>query len=69
MEERRKKQDPMLNPALRPERDPEYGENLSGTDPMETVSVKNPDEGRSWPMIWAVVTIVCVIIAVALLVF
>jgi hypothetical protein len=34
---------------------------------MDTVSVKK-DEGAAWPMIWAVVTIVCVLIAIALLV-
>ena len=55
-----------LNPALKQERDASYGPDQSGTDPMETVSVKK-DEGTAWPMIWAVVTIVCVIIAIVLL--
>jgi hypothetical protein len=35
---------------------------------MDTVSVKK-DEGAAWPMIWAVTTIVCVIIAIVLIAF
>lgn len=59
--------DAPLNPSLKQVHDRTYGPDQSGTDPMETVSVKK-DEGAAWPMIWAVVTILCVIIAVALLV-
>lgn len=55
-----------LNPALKQEHDSSYGPDQNGTDPMETVSVKK-DEGRAWPLIWAVVTIACVIIAILLL--
>lgn len=58
--------DAPLNPALKPERDATYGPDQQGTDPMASVSVQK-DEGRAWPMIWAVVTIVCVIIAILLL--
>lgn len=57
-----------LNPALKQGHDSTYGPDQTGTDPMETVSVKK-DEGTAWPMIWAVVTIACVIIAIVLLVF
>jgi hypothetical protein len=53
-----------LNPALHREIDASHGTEFQGTDPMKTVSVKDPDEGRSWPMIWAIVTILCVVIAV-----
>jgi hypothetical protein len=56
--------DAPLNPALHREVDATHGTEFKGTDPMKTVSVKNPDEGRSWPMIWAVVAIVCLAIAV-----
>ena len=56
-----------LNPALKQVHDATYGPDQSGTDPMDTVSIKK-EEGKSWPMIWAVTTIVCVIIAIVLLV-
>jgi len=57
-----------LNPAMKQRRDDTYGPDQSGTDPMDTVSVKR-DEGSYWPAIWAITTIVCVIIALMLLVF
>ena len=57
-----------LNPALRRGIDASHGTDFHGTDPMKTVSVQNPEEGRSWPMIWAIVAIVCVVIAVLYLV-
>jgi hypothetical protein len=57
-----------LNPALKQTRDSTYGPDQSGTDPMASVSVKK-DEGTAWPMIWAVCTILGVIIAIALIVF
>jgi len=60
--------DAPLNPALKRGVDDTYGADQQGTDPMDTVSVQK-DEGTAWPMIWAVTTIVCVIIAVALIFF
>jgi hypothetical protein len=60
--------DAPLNPALKREHDPSYGPDQSGADPMDTVSVKK-DEGAAWPMIWAVTTIVCVIVAIVLIAF
>lgn len=57
-----------LNPALKQAHDDTYGRDQSGTDPMDSVSVQK-EEGTAWPMIWAVTTIVCVIIAVMLLIF
>jgi hypothetical protein len=56
--------DASLNPALQRQIDSSHGTDFRGTDPMKTVSVKNPNEGRSWPMIWAIVAIVCVALAV-----
>jgi hypothetical protein len=56
--------DAPLNPALKRGIDASHGTEFHGTDPMKTVSVKDPDEGRSWPMIWAIVAIVCVALAV-----
>lgn len=56
--------DAPINPALKRETDASHGTQFQGTDPMRTVSVKDPDEGRSWPMIWLVVAAVCVLVAV-----
>ena len=60
--------EPALNPALQKNVDASHGTEFEGTDPMRTVSVQNPDEGRSWPAIWAIVTIICVVVAVYYLV-
>jgi hypothetical protein len=56
--------DARLNPALHREIDASHGTEFRGTDPMKTVSVQDPDEGRSWPLIWAIVAILCAVIAV-----
>ena len=60
--------DAPLNPALKKRHDELYGPDQRGTDPMKTVSVQK-DEGKVWPAIWAVVTILCLVIAVALIFF
>lgn len=57
-----------LNPALKQVHDATYGPDQSGTNPMDKVSVQK-EEGAAWPMIWAVVTIACVIITIALVFF
>lgn len=62
--ERPTTRDAPLNPALHRQIDASHGTEFKGTDPMKTVSVQDPDEGRSWPMIWAVVAIICVALAV-----
>lgn len=56
--------DSSLNPALHREIDKSHGETFEGTDPMRTVSVKDPDEGKAWPIVWAVVAIVCLAVAI-----
>lgn len=56
--------DASLNPGLHREIDASHGTEFHGTDPMRTVSVKNPNEGRSWPIIWALVAFFCVVLAV-----
>jgi hypothetical protein len=56
--------DAPLNPGLHREIDASHGTEFKGTDPMATVSVRNPDEGRSWPMIWAAVAVACLLIAI-----
>lgn len=57
--------DTQLNPALHQTRG-DYGEQHQGTDFSEKVSVKDAEEGSSWPMIWAVVLIVCVAVTIYL---
>ncbi|WP_444893773.1 hypothetical protein ACJJIW_18230 [Microbulbifer sp. JMSA004] len=59
--------DAHLNPDLHAVRDDTYGPDQEGHDPMESVSVK-PEKKRLWPMVWAIVTIACVLIAVFLLI-
>lgn len=56
--------DGTVNPAMRREVDATHGTEFKGTDPMKTVSVQDPEEGRHWPIVWAVVAIVCVAIAI-----
>lgn len=56
--------DPSINPAMHAQIDKSHGTEFSGTDPMDTVSVKDPDEGRSWPLIWAVVVVVSILVMV-----
>lgn len=56
-----------LNPALRREDDSSHGTLFEGTDPMTTVSVQDADEGSSWPLIWAVVGVLGVLVAAYLL--
>lgn len=60
--------DTPLNPHLKRAQDDTYGPDQSGTDPMESVSVQK-DEGKAWPIIWAAVTIFCLIVAALLLLF
>lgn len=45
-----------LNPALKSERETGHDNQVSSAAPIETASVQR-QEGRSWPMIWAIVVI------------
>lgn len=56
-----------LNPALRRTVDESHGTRFAGTDPMATVSVQDAEEGRNWPLIWAVVAAICVLVTIYLL--
>lgn len=56
-----------LNPALQAHEDHSHGDAFHGTDPMRSVSVHDPDEGSSWPWIWAIVALACVLVTVYLL--
>jgi hypothetical protein len=59
--------DAPLNPALQRSVDQSHGTRFEGTDPMKTVSVQDAEEGRSWPWIWAVVAVICVLVTIFLL--
>ena len=56
-------QDAPLNPALKSETETVYPTNESSRAPIETTSAKE-NEGEGWPVIWLVVTIICVLFAV-----
>jgi hypothetical protein len=52
-----------LNPALRSETETVYETKVSSRAPIETTSARE-NEGEGWPVIWLVVTAVCVVLAV-----
>ena len=56
-------QDAPLNPALKSETETVYPTKESSRAPIETTSAKE-NEGEGWPVIWLVVTIICVIFAI-----
>lgn len=58
--------DAPLNPALKSRRETTH-DTRSSAAPVDTVSVQR-QEGRAWPMIWLIVTLVCVAIAIYLIV-
>ena len=59
--------DAPLNPALKSETETVYETNVSSPAPIETASAKE-NEGEGWPVIWVVVTAVCVMLAIYFLV-
>ncbi|GAA5523674.1 hypothetical protein Maes01_00223 [Microbulbifer aestuariivivens] len=67
MSEKTPPKDAHLNPDLHAVHDDTYGPDQEGHDPMETVSV-TPAKNRFWPRVWAIVTIVCILIAIFLLI-
>jgi len=58
---------PGVRTDLRKSIDPEYDPRDGDSRPFDSVSVKQDEERRVWPVIWAVTTIVMVIIAVYLI--
>lgn len=54
-----------LNPALKERRETTHETARESPAPADTTSVKG-DSGRLWPIIWAVVTVVCVVIVILL---
>jgi hypothetical protein len=52
-----------LNPALKSRTDHVYDTSNSSPAPIDTASAKE-GEGEGWPIIWLVVTVVCVVLAI-----
>lgn len=64
---RDKPRDIPLNPALKSETETVYDTKVSSPAPIETASAKQ-NEGEGWPIIWLVVTVVCVALAIYFLI-
>jgi hypothetical protein len=60
--------EPGLNPALRKRTEEVHDTRHSTPPPAESASVQR-EEGRSWPIIWAVVTIAGVVLGIWLIFF
>jgi hypothetical protein len=60
--------DPGLNPALRQRTEEVHDTRQSTPPPAESASVQH-EEGRHWPMVWAAVTIIGVLIGLWLIFF
>ncbi len=56
-----------LNPTLKQRRETTHDTQRPSPAPIDTASVQR-EEGRAWPTIWLVVTVLCVVIAVYLLI-
>ncbi|MFC0199577.1 hypothetical protein [Paracoccus rhizosphaerae] len=55
-----------LNPALKSELETAHDNRISSAAPIETASVQR-DEGRSWPIVWAVVVILSALLVLWLI--
>lgn len=55
--------DAPLNPALKSETEQVYDTKVSSRAPIETTSARE-NEGEGWPVIWLIVTAVCVVLAI-----
>lgn len=60
--------DPELNPSLKSRIETSHNTSRPSRAPHETASVQH-EEGRAWPMIWMVVTLLGIAIAIYLLVW
>jgi hypothetical protein len=68
MTEKPPSRDPSLNPALRQRREEVHDTTHPTPPPAESASVQQ-QEGKAWPAIWLIVTLLCVAIAVYLIFF
>lgn len=55
-----------LNPKLKSGEDTRHNTETPTRPPADSTSVQR-EEGRAWPAIWLVVTVICVIVAIYLL--
>jgi hypothetical protein len=60
-------EDAPLNPALKSRTETVYDTTHRTPDPLETTGAKE-GQGEGWPIIWLIVTVVCVVLAVYFLV-
>lgn len=60
--------DPSLNPSLTRRQETEHDTTTTSPAPADSASVQR-DEGRAWPLIWLVVTLLSVAIAIYLIVW
>ena len=60
--------EPGLNPSLRQRTEDVHDTRSSTPPPADSASVQR-EEGRAWPMIWLVVTVICVVIGIWLIFF
>lgn len=56
---------PALNPALKSRRETTH-DTASSAAPVETTSVQR-EEGRAWPVVWLVVTVLSVVVTLYLI--
>lgn len=54
-----------LNPSLKRRTETTHNTDISSKAPLETATVQR-EEGRAWPMIWLVITIVGIVILIYL---
>ena len=52
-----------LNPALKSRTETTYDTKSTTPTPFDTASAKE-GEGEGWPIIWLVVTLICVVLAI-----
>lgn len=64
---RQSSQNAPLNPALKSRTDDTYDTDRETPAPIDTTSAKE-GEGEGWPVIWIVVTVICVVAAIVFLV-
>lgn len=63
---RDKPEEAPLNPALKSTTETVYDTRHPSPPPIETTSARER-EGEGWPVIWLVVTVLCVIVAIYLM--
>ena len=55
--------DAPLNPALKSETEMVYPTKESSPAPIDTTSAAE-NEGEGWPVVWLIVTVVCIVLAI-----